>query len=141
MSCNLKIIHYLGITYMVYLLGTLMFKLVKVNEQVLLQVCNSLLVLPGTAAQYIKVHTNKQKPSDVCTAHMVQNSDKMPSCSNVQPALQQTQYYHSATGVFTGSYLYCRNKSNNNPRSIPFNVVRTLGYKPLLQTINDGLYI
>jgi hypothetical protein len=41
----------------------------------------------------IKVQVNKQKPSDVCPAQMKHNSDKMPNCSNVQPALQQTQCY------------------------------------------------
>jgi hypothetical protein len=39
----------------------------------------------------IKVQVNKQKPNSVRPAQMKHNSDKMPNCSNVQPALQQTQ--------------------------------------------------
>jgi len=39
----------------------------------------------------IKLQVNKQKPSDVCPAQIKHNSDKMPNCSNVQPALQQSQ--------------------------------------------------
>gem|GEM_PF-149974 len=38
----------------------------------------------------IKVQVNKQKPSDVCQAQLKHKNDKMPNCSNVQPALQQT---------------------------------------------------
>ena len=39
----------------------------------------------------IKVQVTKQKPNDVRPAQMKHNSDKMPNCSNVQPALQQTE--------------------------------------------------
>jgi len=62
------------------------------NGQGLLQGWNSLLVRPEPLLiKDIKVQVNKQKPSDVCPAQMKHNSDKMPNCSNVQPALQQTQ--------------------------------------------------
>jgi hypothetical protein len=37
----------------------------------------------------IKVQVNKQKFNNVRPAQMKHNSDKMPHCSNVQPALQQ----------------------------------------------------
>jgi hypothetical protein len=33
----------------------------------------------------IKVQVNKQKPSDVCPAHMKNNSDKMPIAPTSQP--------------------------------------------------------
>jgi hypothetical protein len=62
------------------------------NGQGLLQGWNSLLVrLEPLPIKDIKVQVNKQKPSNVCPAQMKYNSDKMPNCSNVQPALQQTQ--------------------------------------------------
>jgi hypothetical protein len=62
------------------------------NEQGLLQGWNSLLVRPEPLLiKDIKVQVNKQKPNKVRPAQMKHNSDKMPNCSNVQPALQQTQ--------------------------------------------------
>jgi hypothetical protein len=58
----------------------------------LLQGWNSLLVRPEPLPiKDIKVQANKQKPNNVGPAQMKYNSDKMPNCSNVQPALQQTQ--------------------------------------------------
>jgi hypothetical protein len=62
------------------------------NGQGLLQGWNSLLVRPEPLLiKDIKVQVNKQKPKIECPAEMKHNSDKMPNCSNVQPALQQTQ--------------------------------------------------
>ncbi len=61
------------------------------NGQGLLQGWNSLLVRPEPLLiKDIKVQVNKQKPNNVRPAQMKHNSDKMPNCSNVQPALQQT---------------------------------------------------
>jgi len=60
----------------------------------LLQGWNSLLVRPEPLPiKDIKVKVNNQKPKIECPAQMKHNSDKMPNCSNVQPALQQTQCY------------------------------------------------
>jgi hypothetical protein len=57
-----------------------------------LQGWNSLLVRPEPLLiKDIKVQVNKQKPKIERPAQMKHNSDKMPNCSNVQPALQQTQ--------------------------------------------------
>jgi hypothetical protein len=68
------------------------FKKLAANGQGLLQGWNSLFVRPEPLLiKDIKVQVNKQKPGDVCPAQMKHNSDKMPHCSNVQPALQQTQ--------------------------------------------------
>jgi hypothetical protein len=62
------------------------------NGQGLLQDWNSLLVRPEPLLiKDIKLKVNKQKPNNVGPAQMKHNSDKMPHCSNVQPALQQTQ--------------------------------------------------
>jgi hypothetical protein len=58
-----------------------LFKLTA-NEQGLLQGWNSLLVRPEPLLNKdIKVHVNKQKPSDVCPAQMKHNSDKMTIAS------------------------------------------------------------
>jgi ferredoxin-like protein FixX len=49
------------------------------NEQGLLQGWKSLLVRPEPLLiKDIKVQVNKQKPSDVCPARMMHNSDIMP---------------------------------------------------------------
>jgi hypothetical protein len=65
---------------------------IAANGQGLLQGWNSLLVRPEPLLiKDIKVQVNKQKPNNVRPAQMKHNSDKMPNCSNVQPALQQTQ--------------------------------------------------
>ena len=48
----------------------------------------------------IKVQVNKQKLKIVCPAQMKHNSDKMPNCSNVQPALQQTQCWWQPNYLF-----------------------------------------
>jgi hypothetical protein len=62
-----------------------------------LQGWNSLLVRPEPLLiKDIKVQANKQKPKIECPAQMKHNSDKMPNCSNVQPALQQTPCYAQA---------------------------------------------
>jgi len=69
------------------------FKLTA-NGQGLLQGWNSLLVRPEPLLNKdIKVQVNKQKPNNERPAQMKHNSDKMTNCSNVQPALQQTQSY------------------------------------------------
>ena len=63
------------------------------NEQGLLQGWNSLLVCPEPLLiKDIKVQVNKQKPKIECPAQMKHNSDN-DHCFNVQPALQQTQYW------------------------------------------------
>jgi hypothetical protein len=72
------------------------------NGQGLLQGWNSLLVRPEPLLiKDIKVQVNKQKLKIESPAQMKHNSDKMPNCSNVQPALQQTQccvlYYVTST--------------------------------------------
>jgi hypothetical protein len=65
---------------------------VAYNGQGLLQGWNSLLVRPEPLLiKDIKVQVNKQKPNNVRPAQMKHNSDKMTNCSNVQPALQQSQ--------------------------------------------------
>ncbi len=62
------------------------------NGQGLLQGWNSLLVRPEPLLiKDIKVQVNKQKPNSDCPAQMKHSSDG--HCSNVQPALQQTQSY------------------------------------------------
>jgi hypothetical protein len=65
---------------------------IATNGQGLLQGWNSLLVRPEPLLiKDIKVQVNKQKTKIERPAQMKHNSDKMPNCSNVQPALQQTQ--------------------------------------------------
>ena len=62
------------------------------NGQGLLQGWNSCCVRPEPLLiKDIKVQVNKQKPNNERPAQIKHNSDKMPNCSNVQPALQQTQ--------------------------------------------------
>lgn len=77
------------------------------NGQGLLQGWNSLLVRPEPLLNKdIKVQVNKQKPSYVCPAQMKHNSDNMPNCSNVLPALQQTQCYRQLVCHLTAIILW-----------------------------------